>query len=386
MLLHWPLALFFRLHNPFYPLFSEEAFYSKPRSLTLIKIVIQIGLERMPQSVLTTAAKKENNLTPDDFKNLPNSLDTLQCLVLTMISVWLPSLEKIRIKIWLHIDKLISLLGLHINPPSSPLWLERKLAKHLVTLGPYQAGLGQSCRFTNVCWLYTSNKHLSPGFLQRVAFHFTSDRIHYITSQGIYHSFTIIAKVNRAHALSLSNKDPAFSFLQELQRYMKHLQENFLWAWNHLSQCQGNKHLLVQSRLILTLRYHNDCIELGKLALHIPLNLKEPLTPTPISKFISCFSRDGINAAMRNIHLVSTINPQAFNPDYIRILIPSIAFIMVHCKPMKAQYGHTQLLYKALLQAKACLTRGQSIPNLKASATAYLELFDFLQKYHKILD
>lgn len=90
------IRAFFRCFKPFYPLFFEEGFLSKPRSLTLLKTVIRTGLERLPETDLTRAAVAENGLVPGDFENLPLSLDTLQCLILVDTGVWSPLFLKTR--------------------------------------------------------------------------------------------------------------------------------------------------------------------------------------------------------------------------------------------------------------------------------------------------
>ncbi|KAJ9083461.1 hypothetical protein DSO57_1034555 [Entomophthora muscae] len=109
------MKAFFSLFNPFKPLFSEEAFYSRPRSLTLRKILVQIGLQHLPQTELTRQAALENNLVPNDILNLPTSLDSLQCIILAQFGVWLPWMRKLHFRIFCLKNRMLSLLGLHVN-------------------------------------------------------------------------------------------------------------------------------------------------------------------------------------------------------------------------------------------------------------------------------
>lgn len=181
------IAAFFRMFNPFYPLFSEEGFRAKPRSPTLHRLVIQVGLERMPQSDLTRAAMQANGLTPEVLHKLPPSLDTVQCLLLVLFGVRLSTLEAAHFRIFCSLHRLIPLLGLHATLPSN--WLERTLAMHMASLGSYNLTIGQYLRWTHVTWLKASSLHLNPRFLpemtNRQHFPHPSDRIHFILSQTI---------------------------------------------------------------------------------------------------------------------------------------------------------------------------------------------------------
>ncbi|KAJ9090566.1 hypothetical protein DSO57_1001020 [Entomophthora muscae] len=365
------IKAFFLLYNPFYPLFSEEGFYLKPRSPTLLKIVIQVGLERMPQSDLTRSAKRKNNLTPDDFNNLPVSLDSLQCLILGLFAVWIPGLEAFRMTRPFMINSMIYALGLHAISPSSPFWFEATLAKHAAHLGFHHQSIGQyltRCKFIS---LYKNDFFLRSPF--------PADMIHLITSQALYNSFTILVNASRAYTLALNNKTQSKLFLEEVVSFSKLLRDNLAWAWNQLAALNAqNKTLLTQSRLVLALRCHNDTIELAKLSLHIPPNRQGCVSHVPITTD-TCLTTYALSIATRNIHLVSTVNPHAFNSEYVRILIPSIAYIMFHLKH-EATNPH---LCHALTQAKACLEKGREVPTLKVSAKCYLELIEFLLSFKK---
>ncbi|KAJ9070490.1 hypothetical protein DSO57_1007421 [Entomophthora muscae] len=135
------IKTFFRLFNPFYPLFSEEGFFSRPRSAVLIKTVIQIGLERMPKSSLTRAAVEANNLDPTELERLPVSLDTVQCHLLVLFGLWDSRYQKAHLYITLFACRFISLLGLHVD--TSSLWLERKLAFQMHYYAFCHKSLGQ---------------------------------------------------------------------------------------------------------------------------------------------------------------------------------------------------------------------------------------------------
>ncbi|KAJ9083462.1 hypothetical protein DSO57_1034556 [Entomophthora muscae] len=261
----------------------------------------------------------------------------------------------------------------------------------MITLGSYQVNLGQNKFMYEYSWLYMNNEHLSPLFFSKMKkqhLHFDSDSIHFITSQTLYHSFTIVVCANRAHSLALRGKSQAKDFSHILCKYFKLLEENFSWGWKHLahlaSRPSDSKLLLTQSRLALALRYHNDYIELSKLALHIPSNISTPLSSIPITTTISRFSQQGLSIAIRNILLTSTLNPISFDLDFVRIIIPSIAFIMAHSKVIKTTLKQKSQLEAALSYARNTLERGQSVPFLHATTSAYLDMFDFLAKLNEI--
>ncbi|KAJ9060619.1 hypothetical protein DSO57_1028894 [Entomophthora muscae] len=117
--------VFFHMFNPFSPLFSQETFHSRPRSNTLNKIIAQIGLERMPQTDLVKTVMYSNNLNHTDITRLPNTFDTLQCLLLAQFAIRQSWIDDIRLRITCTIDHLTSLLGLHMTCNSSHQWLER---------------------------------------------------------------------------------------------------------------------------------------------------------------------------------------------------------------------------------------------------------------------
>ncbi|KAJ9071257.1 hypothetical protein DSO57_1038781 [Entomophthora muscae] len=112
--------VFFHMFNPFFPLFSQETFHSRPRSNTLNKIIAQIGLERMPQTDLVKTAMHTNNLNHTDITNLPNTLDTLQCLLLAQFGIRQSWIDDYRSRYTCTTDHLTSLLGLHMPCNSSP--------------------------------------------------------------------------------------------------------------------------------------------------------------------------------------------------------------------------------------------------------------------------
>lgn len=186
------LNTYFQVFNPFQPLFSEQRFYSKPRSPTLVKIIIQIGLQHMQPTELSTAAIVENGLTIDDFTNLPPCLDSLQCLLLGTLSVWIPNMEKVRTRAWLSINSLVSLLGLNVIPSSSPLWLESTLAKYMAHLGFHYHSIGQYIQTCLPLSLYEINLNQSNPSLSLI------NNSHLIATQAIYNSFQILVNANKA--------------------------------------------------------------------------------------------------------------------------------------------------------------------------------------------
>ncbi|KAJ9051312.1 hypothetical protein DSO57_1005602 [Entomophthora muscae] len=382
---------FFHFFNPFCPLFSEEAFLSLPRSPTLRRLVIQIGLERMPQTDLTSAAMTALNITTDDILHLPNSLDSLQCLLLVNIGVRLPSIQKIQFGIFFMRDLLIPLLGLHVNQPSSPYWLERTLALHMTSVGAYHESIGQYTRWTKMIWFKSSDIHLNPKFLpektNRNHFPHMSDRIHFIASQAIYHSFTIVAALAKEHERALEKRTTGLAFANTVYKHLNLLKENFMWGWSnlsHLATIAGHKTLLIQSRINLTLRYNNDCLEILKMAFHIPEPPSDPISHTPIIRTTSDFFQRGLNIAFSSIRLISTITPAPFGLDYIPALIPSLAFILTHYKSFKANFGTVDRLRDELSKTIGLLKRGLHKPFFHARAKSYLGILDSFTKTHNI--
>ncbi|KAJ9086025.1 hypothetical protein DSO57_1008538 [Entomophthora muscae] len=389
-ILDMSIKVFFHLFNPFFPLFSEEGFYCRPRSNTLKKLVIQIGLERMPQTDLVRTAIFTNNLTLQDLTHLPNTLDSLQCLLLAQFGAQLSWVDKIRYRTFLIINRLAALLGLHQTLVTSQQWLERTLALHLISVGAYSLSVGQSIVWDSPIWLKVSGVHMNPNFLSSVANHFPTinDKIHFITSQAIYHSFTIVLDANRDCTLASKKKINAARFTKCLNIYFKQLPENLMWGWHNLSKLANipclQAALLRQSRLALALRYNNDFIELSKLSSYIPSNPLTRVSPTPLTPMINAFSQKGLSTAIHTIRLALTLTPSPFGMDFIQIIIPSIAYIIAYIKPFKEAVGHDSQLVKALAQARMIITRGTnpSHPNVKAKP--YLDLIDYLLERHHI--
>ncbi|KAJ9068960.1 hypothetical protein DSO57_1023403 [Entomophthora muscae] len=384
--------MFFKIFNITYPLFSEQSFYANPRSKTLNKLIIQIGLERLPQTLQQKTALQENNLTLDDIIHLPLTLDTLQCLLLLQFGTRPSWITKVRFRIQCTIHRLISLLGLHKTHKSSPQWLERTLALHLVALGEHGLSVGQSIKLTQYVWIKEGRDHLNSNFLPLMTnlnqFPHLNDRIHFITSQAIYHSFTIILKANRDYTTACQTNTKASVFSDKLNIHLKHLKENFDWGWLHLSHLttspESHHRLLRQSRLTLALRHNNDYIELMKLASYIPIDTNRPLSSTPITNRNNLFSQAGLNMAIRTIQLAITLTTAPFDLDYILIQIPSIAFIIAHLKATKSNSEYAGHLIKTLILSRDSLTKGISIPFHGFKATAYLHLIDFFLKQQNI--
>ncbi|KAJ9068957.1 hypothetical protein DSO57_1023401 [Entomophthora muscae] len=382
--------VFFHMFNPFYPLFSEEGFYFLPRSQTLRKLVIQIGLERMPLSDLVKSAMRQNNLCREDLAQLPYTFDSLQCLLLAQFGSRLACLTKTRFRVFCTTNRLLTLFGLYQTPLSSPQWLERTLALHLLNFGSYSLSVGQSIIWLKLIWLKTSSTHLNYGFLQTLTNHncfpFLSDRIHFITSQAVYHSFTIVYNANIDYTLAINQKSSAACFLEKIKKYLASHHHNFMWGWNSLSQL-AHSHpstLLRQSRLALVLRCNTDYIELMKLISYIPKNPTTRVSTTPLTYTINEFSQQGLDVAIRSVHLASTITPSSFGLDYIHILIPSLAYLMAHHKAFKKTFGFSHHFLKVIMHAREAIAKGTNVPFIGTNATVCLKLIDFLLQRHSI--
>lgn len=379
---------FFRVINAFYPLFSEESFHAKPRSKTLVKIVVHLGLERMPQTVSIQAAIAANGLTTRDFEQLPVSLDTLQCHLLVHLGIGMPRSKEVHVRLVRYTRTLFSLLGLHVNPPSAPQWLERTLAVCMYNYAYHRASFGQAMVLTKFHWADPGAEHLKPGFMRRRAAHFknTCEIIHVIASLTASHCVIILADATRDHARALQRRTRADVFANSLRRHLRKLEANFQWGWALLARLTKTVHreLLVKARVTMALRYHDDYIHLVKLGLYIPKIMSDPLLPSPTIATISEFSRMGLIMAARNIRLAATINPLFPNQDYIRNFITPLAFVMLHVKVVEAEYGQAEPLGQVLALARACLQRGLDLPLHRPYATGYLEIFDFLIKRNKI--
>ncbi|KAJ9070491.1 hypothetical protein DSO57_1007422 [Entomophthora muscae] len=379
--------MFFLSFNPFCPLFSEEGFLSKPRSMTLVKIVLQIGLERMEQDDFTKAAILENNLTITDLKNLPTCLDTLQCHLLLYFGITTPSLRKGTVDLSRFMKRYFSLMGFFI--PSR--CLERILAVQMFHYTSFHVSVGQILIEARFNWFEASSDHLKrnllkhrPSFLNR-----PSDFIHYITSQSTYHSYTTVVSAYKTYERALQGKTPSNVYRTILHNHLDHLKKNFLWGWTHLTNLappKGYMLLLNKSRLMLTLRYHADYILVAKLGLHILVNPLDPISKVPRIREITDFSRLGLNMAIRNINLASTIMSPYSDAEFFRIrtILTSVAFIMAHCKVVKSEYGQADPLYKAICQAAKCLKRAQANPSSRSSALFYLKLLSILANQNNL--
>lgn len=360
------------MFNPFYPLFSEQGFHAAPRSPTLRRLVIQVGLERMPQSDLTRAAMRANHLPPEDLFTLPVSLDTLQCLLLVLFGVKSSRLERVYFRLFCTVHRLVPLLGLPVNPPSSPRWLERTLAEHLLSLGSYDSTLGQYTRWTHVFWVRTCAAHLRPRSLRR-SFASEAERIHCVASQATYHSFTLVASLSRAHARALGAGASGLGFGLVVGKHLQLLEENFRWGWSRLS-CGSA--LATRSRLALVLRYHSHYLQMAKLAMHIPENPTQRLAPSPVPA-LSSLSVTALGVAMKSFRLVYTLHPAPFGFDGVAAIVPSAAFLLVHLKTLKKNFGALPPLDAALSLARGFLVASAAVPFSRATARAYLELLDF---------
>ncbi|KAJ9056466.1 hypothetical protein DSO57_1032787 [Entomophthora muscae] len=344
---------FFHFVNPFQPLFSEESFHSKPRSTTLCKIITHIGLERMPETTSTTAALLYNSFRPHALLALPPTLDTLQCLHLARFFVRCPAIEPLRARISFYASTLLPLLGLHIYRPNSPHWLEYTLLAQMDAISLYNLSPNQ---LPNNTYIDSSRRHLNPSFLPTMTnlnhFPHPSDRIHFITSQTMYHSFSIAIHCTIC-------KEP-------LQTHLQRLHESFLWGWCHLTHLthvsSHQKRLLTQSRLALALRYYNNY-------LHI-LQLASPTNPPHL--------QHGLKVAAHVIHLTSTLTHAPFSLNCIITLIPSVTFILAH-------QSTTQPLLNALSQAHHFLQQASHTDYFYRKATTYLSLIDLCLKHHNLI-
>ncbi|KAJ9058077.1 hypothetical protein DSO57_1016073 [Entomophthora muscae] len=341
--------IFFHRYNTLKPLFSRQAFRSRPRSPTLHKIIRQVGLGFMPQTDLTKAAMIANAFDPLHLFSLPYTLDTFQCLLLAQFGIRQGSLNKFRFRLSIILDRFVTLFGLHINNPRSPLWLERTLALNFEGLASFHSSVGQYVSWSKVFWLKISNVHLNPQFLSKHTNHFPciDDRIHFIASQSMYHSYSIVTMAARAKALTKPNV---------VDLHIKLLHSNFLWAWSHLSTLPHSP-LLNQSRIILATRYYANCIEIIKMSRvgHI---------------------QQGLAISIQIISLAKTLTPSIFGEEYIFTLVPAIAFIIDHFK------SHPN--YTALNDAIGCLKQSLHVNNISFSAKAYLQLVEFFSKRQNI--
>ncbi|KAJ9056468.1 hypothetical protein DSO57_1032789 [Entomophthora muscae] len=370
----FPLAIqtFFSLVNPFQPIFSQQAFHATPRSSTLRKIIIHIGLERMPPSNLTRAALKHNGFDASQLTKLPPSLDTLQCLNLARFFVFGANIAQLRFRIYFLANALLLLLGLHIYRPKSARWLEYTLLVHLDALALYNRSSYQFPEYINGIWIDTSTRHLNPSFLPTMTnlnhFPYPSDRIHFITSQTMYHSYSIVIQVYNEYEAARRSQIHPQAFFSKLQPHLLRLHENFLWGWGHLTHLvhtSTQKTLLTRSRLTLAIRYFNDHIQIIKLTSKLP---QSDLATTQAHH-----RQNGLKLSIHTINLISTLNPAPFSFDYVLAAIPSLAFIMANLGK------NTPELHRALSIAQSHLKICQRHKFCHTKAKTYLQLIEFCQ-------
>lgn len=376
---------FFCNFNPFYPLFSEESFSSRPRSATLRKIVILVGLESLPRSATLLEAARQNSIAAEELEKLPLSLDTFQCHLLVLFGLPKPGFRKDRIqRVW-YTWRLLSLLGLHV--PSA--CHERKLAAEMFMYGYHHMSIGQAMAICQYNWFATSGDHLAPRFLDRRLGDFSnaSDLVHFVASTTTYHSFTTVAAAHRACTRARIERTPGSRFQAALRKYVRQLDENFAWGWKNLACLtipSQHSQLLFKSRLTLALRYHNDSLDLMRLGLYIPSDPNAPVTQTHHVDPLNKFSQMGLRLAMRNIRLVATIDPCCFVNDYIRTLVPSLAFLLLHLKPIYTNYGQAGPLAKSIAEARACLSSALAAPALEENASCYIQLIDGIVQRNRL--
>ncbi|KAJ9060621.1 hypothetical protein DSO57_1028896 [Entomophthora muscae] len=390
-ILDMAIKVFFHLFNPFYPIFSQKAFHSRPRSCTLKKIVTQIGLERMPQSELVKSAMDVNHLTHKDIYYLPNTLDTLQCLLLAQLGIRQPWIIENRIGISCLIDRLSTLLGLHISKTlSPPLWIERKLALHLAILQHFFFSGGTSSSCSKFTWLETNTAHLYPTTLTRLKLNDVScfgDQVHFFTGQTICRSKAILLQANTDFMLALQKKSRVACFLKLFETHLNSLNDNFIRGWNSLMQLtKTSLHpaLHRRSRLALALHCNADHIELLKTASYIPSNSLCRISSTSLTCTIDRFSLKGLDLAIRTIQLLSTISLAPFGIDVIHILILAISYAIAHFIESKRVTNKNGLLVRSLSQAVAILNRAAYVPFFQETALAYKKLIAFLLHTHDI--
>ncbi|KAJ9055989.1 hypothetical protein DSO57_1037673 [Entomophthora muscae] len=381
---------FFHMYNTFFPLFSEEAFHSKPRLPMLRRIVIHIGLERMPQTDFVKEASILNNFIPKDLLCLPPCLDTLQCLLLAQYGVQDPGVERVRYRIFCFVNRLIPLLGIQADRPNSPQWLERALALHMESLGGYSFSVGQFVRLSKVMWVKVSNTHLKHNFLLKKTnldhFPHLNDRILFISSQTMYHSYAIVVAANRGHTTALNERHQGTVLSNELKKHIARMKENFMWGWSHLSHLHrvSPSPLLKQSRLMLVLRFQNDSLEIMKLGLHIPLDQTQRVTSKPNVTITSPYSLIGLNKAIHLINMISTLNPAPFVVCPLLIIMLPLSFIMSHCKVAKFEYSCANRLTQTLRQARDVLAKYWDVPFYSLRAQRCLAMVDFFMRRQKI--
>lgn len=373
---HLATRTFFYMVNPFMPLFSEESFHARPRSPTLRQIVIQIGLERMPPSALAREAIAANGFNANSLTQLPPTLDTLQCLLLTQFGILQSGIERMRFRIFCLLNTLSSLLGLHTAPPGSPQRLERLLALHLENYAFYHSSLGQSVKLAKCSWVATTGM---ARFLPLEP----SDRIHLILSQAMYASYNVVLNLNKLLTKTLQEKSPTSTLSYAIEKGLEMATSIFSWGWRGLLK-PARTTLLLQSRLALALRCYNDRLEIVKLALHIPPDPELPLSPAPLSRKVSNHSLEGLRVAVRIIRLASTLTAGSFGMDFIYILAPSVAFLLAHYKAFRREFGTAPQLQEALLLARASIERGLKVDPFQSKATIYLRLIDLIVKQRNL--
>lgn len=93
-----------------------------------------------------------------------------------------------------------------------------------------------------------------------------SDRIHFIASQTMFHSFVVVNSLARERMRALKEKTPAAAFASSLDKHAVLLRENLLWGRAHLFHLardpSPHTSLIFQSRLTPAIRHCNSYVEL----------------------------------------------------------------------------------------------------------------------------
>lgn len=298
---------FFHFFNPFFPLFSEHAFYSRRRSPLLRAIVACIGLERMAAidaTPLHSAILDQMTHAILQDRRAPLDLDTLQCRLLVTVGLKSPKAVPLKRKWGYSLPALLTLLGLH-RDVDGPLRLERRLALQAACCVGQFKGAAHMLR-SPAAWL-------SPTTLAKP--HpdtHISDQFHLVTS-------SVLFRMQRATAAFLKADAPPPDVLVRAR-----LLSSLRWGWSLLRPPAKRiaphiEVLLVQCRLFLAICFHYSTLAV----------CQDP----------RAISRHGISSATSLARLTSLLNVAPFEIEYTQLLTTAASFVASHAKPSEEAPG-----------------------------------------------
>ncbi|KAJ9051920.1 hypothetical protein DSO57_1039306 [Entomophthora muscae] len=342
----------------------------------------------MTQTPEVRSATRQLSFQIEVIMKLPTTLDTLQCYMLCVYGVYHPSVFRYRNQLVSRLDTLVAILGLEFDASNHADWLERRLALYASKLEIYYISGGHCLSRMHIFYTKVYDQHFKKSFLskkiQQGKFRYFEDLILFIIYHCQYYGYVTIISAYRHHTNAVLNE--AEKYKEAIIAQQACLQKNFLWGWQTLSSLKNphNGSIILRACITLALRYHNDYIRLMLMASHIPETPCQRLSPRPLTKKLTCFTKEGLASCIRIVYLLSTLKLVPFHIQPIRLVNFSIAFIILNFKAARFEYNTSICLNQSLQQAKSFLLNAIAIPFFSNEAQISLDILTVLCKQYRI--